>query len=39
MLYIIAASFLSLFDIKPALDSNGRPIEVKPEFTAASIFS
>lgn len=39
ILYIIAASFLSLFDVKPVLDDDGRPIEVKPEFTTASLQS
>jgi hypothetical protein len=39
MLYITAVSILSLYDIKPALDSNGKPIEVKPAFTTDSINS
>ncbi|XP_006457263.1 hypothetical protein AGABI2DRAFT_123130 [Agaricus bisporus var. bisporus H97] len=39
ILYIIAASFLSLFDVKPVLDDDGRPVEVKPEFTTASLQS
>ena len=31
--WISIASILSVFDIRPALDDNGRPIEVKPKFT------
>lgn len=31
--WISIASILSVFDISPALDGMGRPIEVKPEFT------
>jgi cytochrome P450 len=39
MLQIAAASILCLFDIMPALDSEGKAIEVTPEFTAASLTS
>ncbi|KAF9451146.1 cytochrome P450 [Macrolepiota fuliginosa MF-IS2] len=38
-LYLISASTLSLFDISPALDTEGKPIKVVPEFTAASVAS
>ncbi|KAF5348522.1 hypothetical protein D9756_009684 [Leucocoprinus leucothites] len=38
-LTIAAASFLYLFDISPALDVDGKPINVKPEFAPASITS
>ncbi|KAF5348469.1 hypothetical protein D9756_009678 [Leucocoprinus leucothites] len=34
-LYISAASILCLFDIQPALDANGKIIDVVPEFTAS----
>ncbi|EKM78860.1 hypothetical protein AGABI1DRAFT_129140 [Agaricus bisporus var. burnettii JB137-S8] len=39
MLEITAASILCLFDILPALDTQGKPIDVVPEFTPASITS
>lgn len=39
MIYIIAASILSFFDILPMLDGEGNPIKVVPEFIAASIVS
>ncbi|KXN84163.1 O-methylsterigmatocystin oxidoreductase [Leucoagaricus sp. SymC.cos] len=39
MLHITAVSILHLFDIFPALDDNGHPINVKPEFFAASLIS
>nr|CAC85300.1 cytochrome P450 [Agaricus bisporus] len=39
MLEITAASILCLFDILPALDAQGKPIDVVPEFTPASITS
>jgi hypothetical protein len=38
-LYIMAASILYLFNISPALDSAGDPIEVKPQFPEASFVS
>ncbi|KAF9443424.1 cytochrome P450 [Macrolepiota fuliginosa MF-IS2] len=39
MLYIAAASILTIFDISPALDEEGNPIEVVPEFLPASLVS
>ncbi|KXN85014.1 O-methylsterigmatocystin oxidoreductase [Leucoagaricus sp. SymC.cos] len=39
MLYLSTASILQLFDISPAIDENGKPVHVKPEFLAASIGS
>lgn len=39
VLQIIAVSILCLFDISPALNSEGNPIDVIPTFTAASITS
>ncbi|XP_006459505.1 hypothetical protein AGABI2DRAFT_116472 [Agaricus bisporus var. bisporus H97] len=39
MLEITAASILCLFDILPTLDAQGKPINVVPEFTPASITS
>ncbi|KXN84165.1 O-methylsterigmatocystin oxidoreductase [Leucoagaricus sp. SymC.cos] len=39
MLHITAVSILHLFDIRPALDDNGHPINVKPKFFAASLIS
>ncbi|XP_006459503.1 hypothetical protein AGABI2DRAFT_116470 [Agaricus bisporus var. bisporus H97] len=39
ILEITAASILCLFDILPALDTQGKPIDVVPEFTPASITS
>ncbi|KAF9442470.1 cytochrome P450, partial [Macrolepiota fuliginosa MF-IS2] len=39
MLYIAAASILTIFDIFPALDEEGNPIEVAPEFLPASLIS
>jgi cytochrome P450 len=38
-LHIMAASILHLFDISPALDSAGNPIEVKPQFPEANFVS
>ncbi|KAJ3568002.1 hypothetical protein NP233_g6000 [Leucocoprinus birnbaumii] len=38
-LYIASASILSIFNILPALDDDGRKIEVNPEFVAASLVS
>ncbi|KAF5348527.1 hypothetical protein D9756_009683 [Leucocoprinus leucothites] len=38
-LTIAVASVLCLFDISPALDPEGKPINVKPEFAPASITS
>jgi len=38
-LYITAASILAIFDISPALDSEGKPIKVTPEFISASLVS
>ncbi|KAF9451141.1 cytochrome P450 [Macrolepiota fuliginosa MF-IS2] len=38
-LYLTCASILSLFDISPALDADGKSIEVVPEFAAASLVS
>ncbi|KIM43420.1 hypothetical protein M413DRAFT_18002 [Hebeloma cylindrosporum] len=35
--WISIASILSVFDIRQALDDNGRPIDVKPEFTSGMI--
>jgi len=39
MIYITAASILTIFDISPVLDEKGNPVEVVPEFMAASIVS
>ncbi|XP_006459514.1 hypothetical protein AGABI2DRAFT_201852 [Agaricus bisporus var. bisporus H97] len=39
MLEITAASILCLFDILPTLDTQGKPIDVVPEFSPASITS
>lgn len=39
MLYIMAVSILSLFDIVPALDADGKPIYVEPKFTTDSLSS
>ncbi|KAF9449667.1 cytochrome P450 [Macrolepiota fuliginosa MF-IS2] len=39
VLYIAAASILTVFDISPALDEKGDPIKVEPEFIAASVVS
>lgn len=39
ILYIMAASMLSLFDIVPALDEEGRPIDVEAKFTTDSLAS
>jgi cytochrome P450 len=39
MLRIVAASILCVFDIVPAPDSAGQPIDVTPEFTPASLTS
>ncbi|KAF9444004.1 cytochrome P450 [Macrolepiota fuliginosa MF-IS2] len=39
MLYIAAASLLAVFDISPALDEKGDPIEVEAKFVAASLVS
>ncbi|XP_006459501.1 cytochrome P450 [Agaricus bisporus var. bisporus H97] len=39
MLEITAVSILCIFDIVPALDAQGKPIDVVPEFTPASITS
>ncbi|KXN84170.1 O-methylsterigmatocystin oxidoreductase [Leucoagaricus sp. SymC.cos] len=38
-LVITVASVLHLFDISPAFDEHGRPIEVKPEFDTDSVGS
>ncbi|KAF5346780.1 hypothetical protein D9756_010416 [Leucocoprinus leucothites] len=38
-LYLIMASVLSLFDITPEMDSDGKPIPVSPEFAGKSIIS
>ncbi|KAF9451150.1 cytochrome P450 [Macrolepiota fuliginosa MF-IS2] len=38
-LYLTCVSILSLFDISPALDADGKPIEAVPEFFAASLVS
>lgn len=38
-LYIIAASILAIFDISPALDAEGKPIEVTPAFVTDSVTS
>ncbi|KAF5348525.1 hypothetical protein D9756_009681 [Leucocoprinus leucothites] len=38
-LTIAVASVIYLFDISPALDAEGKPINVKPEFSPASITS
>ncbi|KAJ3560779.1 hypothetical protein NP233_g10612 [Leucocoprinus birnbaumii] len=38
-LSIATASILSLFDILPELDSDNKPIQVKPEFAATSLVS
>lgn len=38
-LYIIAASILALFDISPALDVEGKPIEVTLAFVSDSVAS
>jgi len=35
----MTASILSLFDISPALDADGKPIKVNAEFTPASLVS
>ncbi|KAF9447962.1 cytochrome P450 [Macrolepiota fuliginosa MF-IS2] len=39
MIYIAAASILTIFDISPMLDEKGNPAKVVPEFMAASIVS
>jgi hypothetical protein len=39
MLQITAASILYLFDIVPALDAEGKAIEVTPQFSPASLTS
>ncbi|EKM78869.1 hypothetical protein AGABI1DRAFT_40804, partial [Agaricus bisporus var. burnettii JB137-S8] len=39
MLQITAASILCLFDILPALDAQGNPIDIVPEFAPESITS
>ncbi|KAF9447950.1 cytochrome P450, partial [Macrolepiota fuliginosa MF-IS2] len=39
MIYIAAASILSIFDISPMLDEKGNPVKVVPEFIAVSIVS
>jgi len=36
--WISIASILSVFDIRPTLDENGRPIEVKPKFRSGMIW-
>ncbi|KAF9451159.1 cytochrome P450 [Macrolepiota fuliginosa MF-IS2] len=38
-LYLISASILSLFDISPALDAEGKTIDVIPEFVSTSAVS
>ncbi|KXN81510.1 O-methylsterigmatocystin oxidoreductase [Leucoagaricus sp. SymC.cos] len=38
-LYIAAASIISIFDISPALDENGKPMEFTPEFLGTSLVS
>ncbi|KAF9451158.1 cytochrome P450 [Macrolepiota fuliginosa MF-IS2] len=38
-LYLISASILSLFDISPALDAEGKTIDVIPEFVSTSVVS
>ncbi|KXN82007.1 hypothetical protein AN958_03305 [Leucoagaricus sp. SymC.cos] len=38
-LYIAAASIISSFDISPALDENGKPMEFTPEFLGTSLVS
>ncbi|KAJ3552424.1 hypothetical protein NP233_g12886 [Leucocoprinus birnbaumii] len=37
--YLAAASLLSIFDISPALDQDGKPINVEPQFIGASLVS
>ncbi|GJJ09727.1 hypothetical protein Clacol_003951 [Clathrus columnatus] len=37
-IWISAASLLAVFDITPALDENGKPIDVKPAFAGAPGF-
>ncbi|KAJ3567140.1 hypothetical protein NP233_g6558 [Leucocoprinus birnbaumii] len=39
LLYLVAASLLHLFDIVPALDRDGNPIKVIPQFKQAAIIS
>ncbi|KAF9449658.1 cytochrome P450 [Macrolepiota fuliginosa MF-IS2] len=39
LLYLTAASILTVFDILPELDAEGSPLEVVPEFSAASLVS
>ncbi|KAJ3554403.1 hypothetical protein NP233_g12428 [Leucocoprinus birnbaumii] len=39
ILYLAAASILSLFDISPEVDENGKPVDFEPEFTSDSIVS
>ncbi|KAF5360606.1 hypothetical protein D9756_005151 [Leucocoprinus leucothites] len=38
-LYLAAASLLHLFDIAPALDDDGKPVEVIPQFKQASLIA
>ncbi|KAJ3557508.1 hypothetical protein NP233_g11723 [Leucocoprinus birnbaumii] len=38
-IYVALASILYLFDISPAINSEGRPISVKPQFAPASATS
>ncbi|KAJ3568360.1 hypothetical protein NP233_g5767 [Leucocoprinus birnbaumii] len=39
MLYITAATILSLFDISSGVDPDGKPVEVTPRFAPASLVS
>ncbi|KXN84166.1 O-methylsterigmatocystin oxidoreductase [Leucoagaricus sp. SymC.cos] len=39
MLHIVAASILHLFDIAPAYDNEGNPVDVEPKFYAESLVS
>ncbi|KAF9445055.1 cytochrome P450, partial [Macrolepiota fuliginosa MF-IS2] len=39
MIYVAAASILTIFDISPALDEKGDPVKVVPEFIATSVVS
>jgi len=36
--WISIASIISVFDIRPVLDDNERPIEVKPKLTSGMIW-